>query len=197
MTSAASGSASASSSATGGYGGFGGSAGTAGNATATSAAVATGDNSVSVLASAVGGGGGSQTGFPASEAQVAPRRRRPEAALTALAECGHYPINHTVVIKDDVLIAYPNLAEDAFAAFAEAKRGYIDRLKSGRIVNSTAVDKVYQRVVDIKGDPLPYGIEPNRQTLDDLIRHARMQHIITRPVTAEQLFVPSTLSLVA
>jgi len=51
--------------------------------------------------------------------------------------------------------------------------------------------------MDIKGDPLPYGIEPNRQTLDDLIRHARMQHIITRPVTAEQLFVPSTLRLVA
>jgi 4,5-dihydroxyphthalate decarboxylase len=113
-----------------------------------------------------------------------------------LAERGHYPINHTVVIKDDVLAAYPNLAEDAFGAFAESKRRYIDRLKSEKIANPTGADRVHQRIMDIKADPLPYGIEPNRQILEDLIRHARMQHIIKHPATAEQLFVPSTLRLV-
>jgi 4,5-dihydroxyphthalate decarboxylase len=120
-----------------------------------------------------------------------------EAGLRTLAERGRYPINHTVVIKDDVLASYPRLADDAFAAFAEAKRRYVDRLKSGSIANPTGLDKVYQRVMHIKGDPLPYGIEPNRPILEDLIRHARMQNIITRPMTIEQLFVPSTLRLVA
>ena len=45
-----------------------------------------------------------------------------EAALSALRRNGHYPINHTVVIKDDLLAAHPDLAADVFHAFAEAKR---------------------------------------------------------------------------
>ena len=45
-----------------------------------------------------------------------------EAGLAALRQRGHYPINHTVVIKDELLAAHPGLAADVFDAFAEAKR---------------------------------------------------------------------------
>jgi 4,5-dihydroxyphthalate decarboxylase len=44
-------------------------------------------------------------------------------------------------------------------------------------------------------DPLPYGMEPNRQILEELIRHALTQGIITRPVTVEELFARSTHGL--
>jgi 4,5-dihydroxyphthalate decarboxylase len=43
---------------------------------------------------------------------------------------------------------------------------------------------------------LPYGIEPNRKVIEELIRHARGQGIVTKPVTVEGLFVPSTRALV-
>jgi 4,5-dihydroxyphthalate decarboxylase len=49
--------------------------------------------------------------------------------------------------------------------------------------------------MEITGDPLPYGIAPNRQVLEELIRHSLAQGIITMPVTVEELFPPSTQGL--
>jgi 4,5-dihydroxyphthalate decarboxylase len=119
-----------------------------------------------------------------------------EAGLAALRRRGHYPINHTVVIRDELLAAHPGLAADIFEAFALSKRLYVERLKAGRIEQPTAVDRVHQRVMEITGDPLPYGIAANRIVLDELIRHSLAQHIITRPVGVEALFPPETHSLV-
>ena len=118
-----------------------------------------------------------------------------EAGLAALRRNGHYPINHLVVIKDELIANHPDLAADVFDAFARAKRLYIDRLKAGQIGKPTEVDEVHKRVMAITGDPLPYGIAPNRKVIDDLIGHALAQGIITKPVTAEELFAPSTRGL--
>ena len=120
-----------------------------------------------------------------------------EAGLKAFRERGHYPINHLVVIKDELIEKYPDLAADVFNAFAESKRLYVEKLKAGKIEKMTDADKTAKSVMEISGkDPLPYGVEPNRKTLEELIGHARKQGIITKPVTVEQLFVPSTHKLV-
>jgi 4,5-dihydroxyphthalate decarboxylase len=118
-----------------------------------------------------------------------------EAGLAALRSRGHYPINHTVVIKDELLAAHPDLAVDVFNAFAEAKRRYVERLKAGKIEKPSEADEVHRRVMEITGDPLPYGIAPNRKVIDELIGHALTQGIITRPVAAEELFARSTHGL--
>ena len=90
---------------------------------------------------------------------------------------------------------HPDLAADVFNAFAEAKRLYVERLKADKIEKPTEVDEVHRRVMAITGDPLPYGIVPNRKVIDELIGHAVTQGIITKPVTADELFAPSTHSL--
>jgi len=118
-----------------------------------------------------------------------------DAGLAALRRTGHYPINHTVVIKDELIAKYPDLAADVFNAFAESKRVYLDRLKGGKIDKPTGVDKVHQRVMEITGDPLPYGIAPNRKVIEELVGHASKQGIVTKPVTVEELFVPATRAL--
>jgi 4,5-dihydroxyphthalate decarboxylase len=120
-----------------------------------------------------------------------------EAGLAALKRNGQYPINHTVVIRDVLLQEKPALAAEVFGAFAEAKLLYLEELKSGNIEKSTEADRVYQRVMEITGDPLPYGIEPNRRVVDELIRHAVTQKIIERPFRVEELFAPGTQQLVA
>ena len=119
-----------------------------------------------------------------------------EAGLAALRRNGHYPINHTVVIKDDLLAANPALAADVFSAFAEAKRRYVERLKTGNIDKPTKEDEVHRRVMEITGDPLPYGIAANRRVLDELIGHAVTQGIIEKPVSVDELFAPGTRDLV-
>ncbi len=119
-----------------------------------------------------------------------------EAGLAALRQRGHYPINHTVVMKDALIAAHPDLVADVFDAFARAKRRYVEDLKAGRVEKPTEADAVHRRVIEITGDPLPYGIAPNRNVLEELIRHALTQGIITKPVTAEELFAPATRALV-
>jgi 4,5-dihydroxyphthalate decarboxylase len=118
-----------------------------------------------------------------------------ETGVAALRRRGLYPINHTVVIRNELIAAHPQLAADVFDAFAAAKNVYIERLKDGRIEKPTEVDELHKRVLQITGDPLPYGIAPNRQVIEELIGHAVQQGIITKPVSVEELFVPSTRGL--
>jgi len=40
------------------------------------------------------------------------------------------------------------------------------------------------------GDAWPYGVEPNRPTLEALVRYMVEQHFIARPIPIEDLFVP-------
>jgi 4,5-dihydroxyphthalate decarboxylase len=111
-----------------------------------------------------------------------------EAGFEALRKRGLYPINHTVVVKDELLRTHRDLAADIFNAFSEARRLYVERLASGRIEQPTPDDVFFRRVMDITGDPLPYGVEPNRQMLEAVIRQSLEQGIITRPLTVEELF---------
>jgi 4,5-dihydroxyphthalate decarboxylase len=120
-----------------------------------------------------------------------------EAGLEALRTRGHYPINHTIVIRDELLAARPDLAADVFEAFAAAKRIYVERLRSGTIAKPTKVDELHRRVMAITGDPLPYGIEPNRRVLDELVQSAHEQGIISRRVALEDHFARGTQHLAA
>ncbi|MBM3821229.1 MAG: ABC transporter substrate-binding protein [Acidimicrobiia bacterium] len=101
-----------------------------------------------------------------------------DAGLAALRSRGLWPINHTIVVKDEVLNAHPDLAADLYRAFVEAKRLSMDRLD----------DPLLLKVRDVIGDPLPYGVAENRQMLDAIVQHAQEQGIIRRAIPLEKLF---------
>ena len=120
-----------------------------------------------------------------------------EAGFEALRSRAHYPINHLMVVKDEVLAAHPQVAVAIFEAFAEAKRLYVERLENSAIEKPTAVDEMHRRVAQITGaDPLPYGIAPNRAMLEEAVASMLEQRIITRPVEVDALFAPATRGLV-
>lgn len=138
-------------------------------------------------------------GIEVDHADVKPLIAQPkETAFEALAKSGHYPVNHLMVVKDETLAKDPSLAPRIFEAFAEAKRLYVEKLRTGTIEKAVAADETYKRVMEITGrDPLPYGIEPNRAMLEEAARSAFEQKILTRPVRIESLFPESTHTLVA
>lgn len=125
----------------------------------------------------------------------------PDAAAHAfrrLQRDAYYPINHLVVVKDAALQKYPHLAVTLFEALGAAKRRYLDRLRHGLITTPSATDAMYARVLEITGgDPLPYGIEPNRAMLETLLGYAREQRILPRSYALEEVFAPGTAHLVA
>jgi 4,5-dihydroxyphthalate decarboxylase len=121
-----------------------------------------------------------------------------QAGLDALRARGHYPINHLVVVKDEVLKAHPEVAPALFEAFAESKRRYVERLRAGSIAKPTAVDETHRRVMEATGaDPLPYGLAPNRRVLEEALASAVEQGILTRAPALEELFPENTHDLVA
>jgi hypothetical protein len=120
-----------------------------------------------------------------------------EAGFEALRTRGHYPINHTVVVRDELLNAHPDLAADLFHAFVEAKCRYVERLKSDQVATPSKTDRMYKRVMDITGaDPLPYGVEPNRQMIKAVMQYAVEQEILTASFTMDALFAHGTLDLI-
>ena len=120
-----------------------------------------------------------------------------EAGYAAFRQRGLYPINHLLVVKDDLLHAYPDLGADLFDTFARAKRRYVERLGAGDIADPTATDLMYRQVMDMTGeDPLPYGVEPNRLMIELLVDHAVRQRILEHALAVEDLFAEGTQQLV-
>lgn len=118
-----------------------------------------------------------------------------EAGFAALQRNGHYPINHLIVIKDELIASRPGLARDVFEAFAEAKRIYVEKLKADQ-VELKGDAKMHQRVMAISGgDPMPYGIAPNLRNIENLIAHAKTQGILSGNERIEDLFAKETLEL--
>lgn len=118
-----------------------------------------------------------------------------EAGVAALRARGTWPINHLVVVKNELLAARPELAGQVFDAFARAKQLYVDELRAGRQGKG---DGIYARVLAETGrDPLPYGLEPNRAVLEQLLDAAASQRILQRPLRLEDVFAAGTHDLTA
>jgi len=100
-----------------------------------------------------------------------------EAAEREARERGTWPVNHLVVMRNDLLEHAPAV----FDAFERAKDLY---------VGSGDLEPLHARARELlRGDPLPYGIEPNRVVLEELIDHAVRQRILRRRPAVEDLFV--------
>ncbi|NNN19125.1 MAG: ABC transporter substrate-binding protein [Acidimicrobiaceae bacterium] len=136
-------------------------------------------------------------GVEVTHPDIAPLIPNPtETAFEALRERGLYPVNHLIVIKDELLEKYPDLAADVFDTFARSKKLYVEKLRTGELEKPNATDLMYLRVMNVTGsDPLPYGINTNRATIEKLLDHAMTQSIINQRPAVESLFAPSTRDL--
>jgi 4,5-dihydroxyphthalate decarboxylase len=116
-----------------------------------------------------------------------------DAGYDALSNRGLYPINHLVVVRDELLEAHPDLATDVVDAFTRAKDLYVERLRADAIAAPTTADVMHKKVMEILGDdPLPYGIGPNRENIQRLIDHAVSQKVLDSPVAVEAMFARTT-----
>lgn len=104
------------------------------------------------------------------------------------ARTGVYPMHGTIVVKDAVLAEHPWIAQSLYKAFDQAKKEWLARLDAGEA--NTATDKKYLALRKIVGhDPLPYGIEENRKTIEALEQTAFKQGLTPRRMSMAELFV--------
>jgi 4,5-dihydroxyphthalate decarboxylase len=103
-----------------------------------------------------------------------------EAAEREARERRTWPVNHLVVVKDELLAAHPDLGRAVFDAFERAKDVYVE---GGQL------EPLHARASElVGGDPLPYGIDANRAVLEELIDHAVAQRILRRRPSVDELF---------
>lgn len=100
---------------------------------------------------------------------------------------GIYPIHGVIVARNELLETHPGLAKALYEQFERSKNAYLDRLDT--IAEPSGDDKRYLRLRKFVGDPLPYGFEENKASLQALIRYAHAQKLIGKEVRAEDIFI--------
>lgn len=118
------------------------------------------------------------------------------AGIQAFVDRGHYPINHLIVVRNDILEQHPRLPSALFDAFSKSKAIYVEDLAEGRIDNPDHIDDMHLQIMKHQKDPLPYGLAPNRDLLENYLEHCMKQQILKKPTNLNNLFEPSTLDLV-
>ena len=106
-----------------------------------------------------------------------------------------FPIMHVLVIRKDLYDRGPWVARSLYKAFCQAKERAIKAMHISNTLVCT-LPWLFAEIEQLKQlfgpDWWPYGIEPNRHTLETLIRYMGEQALIDRPVTVQELFAPST-----
>ena len=107
---------------------------------------------------------------------------------------GIYPIMHLVAIKKSVYERYPFVGTSLYDAFVRAKKIALAKLFNLRAVRYMTpflmreIDDIWEV---FNGDPWPYGVEPNRRTLEALITYQQTLGLTDKAVRVDDLFVPT------
>ena len=104
-----------------------------------------------------------------------------------------HPIMHLVAIKREIFEADPWIAKSLYDAFEASKALALERMRVSAaqrymlpflVSDLDEIDEIFD------GDPWPYGVEPNRPTLEALVRYLKDQHFIAETMEVDTLFVP-------
>jgi 4,5-dihydroxyphthalate decarboxylase len=108
---------------------------------------------------------------------------------------GHFPIMHTVVLRQEVYDEHPWVAQELYKAFEEAKRRCLEQIgDTGELKTALPwlIDEV-ERTRELMGwDFWPYGVEENRETLEFMTQMSYEQGLTKERLDVDELFAPTT-----
>jgi len=105
-----------------------------------------------------------------------------------------FPIMHLVAIRKDVYRKHPFVATSLYNAMVQSKDLALKKMKNLRALRymlpwlPAELDEIQEVFGD---DPWPYGLEPNRPTLDALVTYMHDQAMIAKKMPVDELFVPT------
>jgi 4,5-dihydroxyphthalate decarboxylase len=105
-----------------------------------------------------------------------------------------FPIMHLIAIRRDTYEKNPFIASSLFKAFNQSKNAALAKMNETGALRymlpwlGTELEEIHEV---FKGDPWPYGIEPNRPTLDALVTYLTEQNLIAKKLPLEEIFAPT------
>jgi 4,5-dihydroxyphthalate decarboxylase len=108
---------------------------------------------------------------------------------------GIFPIMHAVAIRNDVIDAYPWLPEAVFSAYSRAKQLEYQAMQNRWIYGTLPwFGQEFEETREVMGENFwPYGLEPNRKTLNALSQYTYDQGLAKKRLQIDDLFHPSTI----
>jgi len=106
-----------------------------------------------------------------------------------------FPIMHVLVLKRDVYEANRWIAMNLFKAFDEARRRSVERVKEFGVSHLPVpwLPNHVQHWRELAGEEFwPYGVEPNRATLEAFFQYAHEQGVAGKRLRMEDVFAPET-----
>ena len=102
---------------------------------------------------------------------------------------GIFPIMHIVALRRDVFDEHPWVAMELLKAFEAAKRRSVARLLEARASRFPLpwAQRRGEEAQELLGELWPYGIEPNRTTLEAFLGFCHEQGVCERLLTPEEL----------
>jgi 4,5-dihydroxyphthalate decarboxylase len=124
----------------------------------------------------------------------------PTAEREWYAETGIFPILGIVLLNNALLAEHPDLPSKLVDVFSDAKEQAIQRIEGGATLNKEELDDAALSGMPtvplaksprayLGRDPLPYGVEPNRKTLETIVKYAYDQHVLVSEPTVDELFM--------
>ena len=107
-----------------------------------------------------------------------------------------FPIMHLVVVRRDIYEQHPWVALSLYDAFTRAKEHALGGLYEGDALKVSLpwlIDHIEESRAVFGRDLWPYGLEPNRPTLEAATQYLVEQGLADRRVVVEELFAPETL----
>lgn len=100
---------------------------------------------------------------------------------------GIYPVHGLIVVKDELLARHPWLGKALYEAFLASKDIYLRQLAAGESVSDK--DTHYRTMAKIVGDPLPYGIDANRASIEAMMGYCFQQGLLKKRHAINDMFV--------
>lgn len=113
-------------------------------------------------------------------------------------KCGIFPIMHTVVIRRSLCEAHPWLPVEVYKAFAKAKAealAVLEQTNINRVALAWCAADV-ERTRAVLGERMwAYGFAASKHEIEAMLRYSVEDGLLSRPLTPDELFHPSTLRL--
>jgi 4,5-dihydroxyphthalate decarboxylase len=117
------------------------------------------------------------------------------AELKYWDDTGVFPIMHAIVLRREICDTYPWIPTSLMKAFTAAKDNSLARALTFGSAYPIPMHAYYALDAQkrLGKDFFPYGIEPNRTTLEAFLKFAREQGVCHRLLKPEDLFVPQVI----
>jgi 4,5-dihydroxyphthalate decarboxylase len=142
--------------------------------------------------------------LPSVYARGSPRVRRlfpnfREVEREYYRRTGIFPIMHTVCMKTSLYEKHPWIAQSLYKAFRKSRDEAVAKLYDTNALRISlpwvVAEAEESEQTFAGGDFWPYGIEPNRKTIQTLLDYLKQQALLERGVAIEELFACNTFDM--